>query len=150
VLVALARFTIRRRRWLVAAWVVLTLLGGVAAGKLSDRWFQSFSIPGFSAYEANQRTLKTFGSGEQAPLVAVFTTPGKDVTTVPGIERSIQAGVEQIKGRARVGSWFETHSDAYVSKAGQRDVLDAAADRRGTRGAQAHRAGRRGSAPHRS
>src|SRR5690242_6843997 len=106
----------KRRRWLVGAWIVLTLLGGVAAGKLSSRWFQSFSIPGFSAYEANQRTLKTFGSGEQAPLVAVFTTPGKDVTTVPGIAQSIEAGAKQIKGPARVGSWFEDHSDAYLSK----------------------------------
>jgi putative drug exporter of the RND superfamily len=116
VLAALARFTIRRRRILVGAWIVLTILGGIAAGRLSGRWYQSFSIPGFSAYEANQRTLKTFGSGEQAPLVAVFTTPGKDVTTVPGIQRSIEAGVKQIKGPARVGSWFEDKSDAYLSK----------------------------------
>ena len=63
---------------------LLTFLGAFSAGKLSDRWFQSFSIPGFSAYEANQRTLKTFGSGEQPPLVAVFTAPGRDVTTVAG------------------------------------------------------------------
>ena len=115
-LASLARFTIRRRRWVVGTWIVLTLLGGIAAGRLSDRWFQSFSIPGFSAYEANQRTLKTFGSGEQPPLVAVFTTPGKDVTTVPGIEQSIEAGVKEIKGPARVGSWFADHSDAYLSK----------------------------------
>ena len=47
--------------------------------KLGDRWFESFSIPGYAAYEANQRTLKTFGSGEQPPLVAVFRSNG-DVT----------------------------------------------------------------------
>jgi RND superfamily putative drug exporter len=112
----LARFTIRRRRWFVGAWIVLTLLGAVAAGKLSDRWFQSFSIPGFSAYEANQRTLDTFGSGEQAPLIAVFTTPGRDVTTVSGIDKAIDAATGQIKGPARVGSFFDSGSDAYVSK----------------------------------
>ena len=89
---------------------------GAAAGRLSDRWFQSFSIPGYSAYEANQRTLKAFGSGEQPPLVAVFTTPGRDVTTVSGIRAAIDAGRAQIKGPGRVGSWFDSHSDAYVSK----------------------------------
>ena len=115
-LAGLARLTIRRRRWLVGGWIVLTLLGVVAAGKLSDRWFQSFSIPGFSAYEANQRTLKTFGSGEQAPLLAVFTTPDRDVTTVTGIDKAIDAATGQIKGPARVGSYFDSGSDAYVSK----------------------------------
>src|SRR5437763_7565496 len=106
----------RRRRVVIAAWVVLTLFGAFSAKQVSKRWFESFSIPGYSAYEANQRTLKTFGSGEQPPLVAVFTTPGKDVTTVPGIQRAIEAGVKQIKGPARVGSWFDHHSDAYLSK----------------------------------
>jgi RND superfamily putative drug exporter len=116
-LVGIARFTTRHRRLFVLAWIVLTALGAVAAGKLSDRWFQSFSIPGYSAYEANQRTLKTFGSGEQPPLVAVFTAPGRDVTTVDGISNAIDRAAAQIKGPARVGSWFDSgHSDAYVSK----------------------------------
>jgi RND superfamily putative drug exporter len=116
VLAGLARFTVRRRWTIVGVWILLTVLGGAAAGRLSDRWFQSFSIPGYSAYEANQRTLKAFGSGEQPPLVAVFTTPGRDVTTVPGIRAAIDAGRAQIKGPGRVGSWFDSHSDAYVSK----------------------------------
>src|ERR671934_2074675 len=112
----LAHTIARRRKSVIAVWLVLTFVGAFSAQEVSKRWFQSFSIPGFSAYEANQRTLKTFGSGEQPPLVAVFTTPGKDVTTVPGIEQSIEAGVKEIKGPARVGSWFADHSDAYLSK----------------------------------
>ncbi len=114
-LAGLARFTARHRFAIVGAWVVLTFLGAFSTSKLSHRWFQSFSIPGFSAYEANQRTLKTFGSGEQPPLVAVFTTPGRDVTTVPGIEKAIQAGAAQMP-RSRFSSWYATHSDGYVSK----------------------------------
>jgi RND superfamily putative drug exporter len=116
VLASLARFTIRRRRWIVGIWILLTIAGGAAAGRLGDRWFQSFSIPGYSAYEANQRTLKAFGSGEQPPLVAVFTTPGKDVTTFAGIRAAIEAGRAKIKGPARVGSYFDSHSGAYLSK----------------------------------
>ena len=114
-LAGLARFAVRRRFVIVGAWVVLTFLGAFSASKLSDRWFKSFSIPGFSAYEANQRTLRTFGSGEQPPLVAVFTTPDRDVTTVAGIEQAIQAGAAKIPG-GRTGSWYATHSDGYVSK----------------------------------
>ncbi len=52
----LARLVIRIRWLVVAAWIVLTFVGMFSAANLSDRWFQSFSIPGFSAYEANQRT----------------------------------------------------------------------------------------------
>src|SRR5438128_7793783 len=114
-LAGLARIVVRRRWPIVIAWVVLAFLGAFAAGKLSNRWFQSFSIPGFSAYEANQRTLKTFGSGEQPPLVAVFSSPGQDVTKVTGLDTAINAAAKVVKG-SRVGSWFETHSDMYLSR----------------------------------
>ena len=69
----------RRRGLVVALWIVLTLFGAFSAAKVSDRWFESFSIPGYSAYETNQKVLKTFGNGEQAPFVAVFESKG-DVT----------------------------------------------------------------------
>ena len=72
VLARLAHFIVRRRKVVIGAWVALTLFGAFAAGQVSNRWFESFSIPGYSAYEANQRTLKTFGTGEQSPLVPVF------------------------------------------------------------------------------
>jgi uncharacterized membrane protein YdfJ with MMPL/SSD domain len=39
---------VTRVRWLVvAAWIVLTPIGMFSAAKLSDRWFESFSIPGY-------------------------------------------------------------------------------------------------------
>ncbi len=106
-----------RRRWIViGTWILLTFAGAFAAGQLSKRWFQSFSIPGFPAYVANQETLKTFGTGEQPPMIAVFTTPGKDVTTVPGIQQAIDAGAAQVHKPVRVGSWFDSHNAMYVSK----------------------------------
>jgi len=110
-----ARLVIRRRKLVVGAWIVLTIVGAFSTTRLADRWFQSFSIPGYSAYEANQRTLKLFGSGEQAPLVAVFTSPSKEVTQVEGIRRAIDATAHVVRG-SRTGSWFETHSDMYLSK----------------------------------
>src|SRR5690348_17879863 len=115
-LARLAHLIARRRKIVVVAWAILTLFGAaVSAPHVSKRWFQSFSIPGFSAYEANQRTLKTFGSGEQPPLLAVFSTPNGDITTLRGIQPAIDAGAA-IMPKARVGSWFATHSDGYVSR----------------------------------
>jgi putative drug exporter of the RND superfamily len=115
-LARLAHAIVRRRRLVIAAWVVLTLFGAFSAGQVSKRWFESFSIPGYSSYEANQRTLKAFGTGEQAPLVVVFRSDG-DVTKATGIKKAISAGAKVNPG-SRVSSYFSTGSRAYVSKDG--------------------------------
>jgi RND superfamily putative drug exporter len=116
VLARLAHFIVRRRKLVIGAWVVLTLFGAFAAGQVSNRWFESFSIPGYSAYEANQRTLKTFGTGEQSPLVPVFRSRG-DVTQEPGLEQAIAAAAA-INPGSRVSSYFSTHDRSYVSADG--------------------------------
>ena len=88
-LARLAHLIVRRRKLVVGVWIVLTLFGAFSASQVSKRWYQSFSIPGYSAYEANQRTLQTFGTGQQAPLVAVFHSQG-DVTKATGIETAVE------------------------------------------------------------
>jgi putative drug exporter of the RND superfamily len=115
-LARLAHLIVRRRWTVIGVWIVLTLFGAFSAGQVSKRWFESFSIPGYSAYEANQRTLKTFGTGEQAPLVLVFHTSG-DVTKKSGIEDAIAAAAKVNPG-SRVSSFWSTGSRAYVSKDG--------------------------------
>jgi len=97
----------------VAAWVVLTIFGGFAAGKVSDRWFESFSIPGYSAYETNQKVLKTFGTGEQAPFVSVFTAKG-DIT-----KENLQPAIDKaaaVNPGSRVSSYANTHNPMYLSQ----------------------------------
>ena len=116
----LARFAhtmVRHRRVVIGAWILLTLFGAFSASQVSKRWFESFSIPGYSAYETNQQTLRTFGTGEQAPLVAVFHTSG-DVTKETGITKAIEAAANVNPG-SRVSSFWSTSSRAYVSKDGQ-------------------------------
>jgi putative drug exporter of the RND superfamily len=110
----LARFVLRHKRAIALAWVALTLLGAYSANAVSKRWLEQFSIPGYSAYEANQRVLKTFGTGENAPLVPVFVSQG-DVTKAKGIAKAVAAAAAVNRG-SRVSSYFSTHSDAYVSK----------------------------------
>jgi RND superfamily putative drug exporter len=116
VLARLAHLIARRRRVVIGIWVVLTLFGAFSASQVSKRWYQSFSIPGYSAYETNQRTLKVFGSGEQAPLIAVFHTKG-DVTKVTSLRRAIAAAASANPG-SRTSSYWSTGSRAYVSRDG--------------------------------
>jgi RND superfamily putative drug exporter len=106
---------IARNRWkVIAAWVVLTLFGAFAAGQVSKRWYQSFSIPGKSAYEANQRTLKAFGTGVRPPNVVVFHTDG-DATKSAAIAAAMRRAAATMPG-ARTSSYFTTHDLMYVSR----------------------------------
>ena len=95
-------------------WIVLTVFGAFSAGQVSKRWLTQFSIPGAQAYEANQRALHVFGSGAQAPMVAVFHSAG-DVTKQPGIAKAI-ARAQAVNPKSRVSSYFTTGSNIYVSK----------------------------------
>src|SRR5438132_1506949 len=112
VLARLAHLVHRRRGRVIAIWVVLTIFGVFATAKVSNRWFESFSIPGYSAYETNQKVLKTFGTGERAPFVAVFQSSG-DVTK-KNLEPAI-AKAASVNPGSRVSSFANTGSDMYVS-----------------------------------
>ena len=116
ILASLTHVIVRHRRAVIGVWVLLTLFGAFSASQVSKRWFESFSIPGYSAYEANQRTLHALGTGEQAPLVAVFNSSG-DITKVSGITTAIAAAAKVNPG-SRVSSFWSTGSRAYVSKDG--------------------------------
>src|SRR5205809_94569 len=114
VLARLAHFVARRRWYVIGIWIALTAFGGFAAGQVSKRWYQSFSIPGKSAYEANQRTLKAFGSGVRPPDVVVFHTSG-DATKSDAIKEAMQRAAGTMPG-ARTSSYFSTGSLIYVSR----------------------------------
>jgi RND superfamily putative drug exporter len=112
-LARLAHVVHRRRGRFIGLWVVLTAFGLFATMRVADRWFESFSIPGYSAYETNQKALKTFGTGEQAPLVAVFHSEG-DVTKrdlTPAIEKAAS-----VNPGSRVSSYFDAHDGMYLSR----------------------------------
>src|SRR5438270_5249500 len=112
-LAALGHFAARNRWTVIGVWVVLTLFGGFAAGKLSSRWYQSFSIPGKSAYEASQRTLKAFGVGVRPPNVVVFHTRG-DATKSIAIQHAMRRAAATMPG-SLTSSYFSTHNSMYVS-----------------------------------
>jgi RND superfamily putative drug exporter len=112
-LARLAHAVVRRRKLVIAAWLVLTLFGAFSAQKVSDRWSEHFSIPGYSAYETNQKVFHTYGNGAQPPLVAVFRSNG-DVTQEPAIKDAIAKAAALVPG-ARVSSYYSTDKAVYVS-----------------------------------
>jgi putative drug exporter of the RND superfamily len=112
-LAQLARFVMRHRRLVAGTWIALTIFGAFSAAQVSKRWLEQFSIPGFSAYEANQRTLHTFGTGAQAPNIAVIRVKGDVTKSTPA--RQTLARVSREFPKFRTSSYFTTGSLAYVS-----------------------------------
>ena len=110
----LAHFTTRLRWPMIAAWIVLTLFGGYAAGQLSSRWYQSLAVPGKPAYEASQRTFKALGAGVRSPNSVVFHSSSADVSKSPAV-RAAMARVVQASPGALTSSYFSTGNVMYVS-----------------------------------
>jgi putative drug exporter of the RND superfamily len=113
-LTRVAHLTVRHRWAVISCWLVLAVLGGFAAGKVSTRWYQSFSIPGKPAYQADQRTLTAFGAGVRPPSVVVFHTAG-DATKSRAIAQAMRRAAATVPG-ALTSSYFLTHNPAYVSR----------------------------------
>jgi len=113
-LARLAHVIARRRWYVIGVWLALTVFGAFAAAQVADRWFQSFSIPGYSAYETSQRTVDRFGTGERPPNVVVFQTNG-DATKSDAIRTAMERAAKTSPG-ARTSSFYSTGSNAYVSR----------------------------------
>src|SRR5436305_14207197 len=111
----LGHFTTRYRWPVIVVWVVLTLFGGLSAGKLSSRWSRSTAIPGRPAYETGLRVLKAFGAGVRTPNVVVYTSSQGDVTKSAAV-RAAMARVEKANPGALTSSYFSTGSSVYVSR----------------------------------
>ncbi len=109
----LTYYVTHHRRIVIGIWIALTLFGVFASIQVSTRWLEKFSIPGESAYEANQRALVKLGNGEIQPFVAVLKSDG-DVTTTPGVKEAIDAAAATTP-RARVNSFFNTGDSVFVS-----------------------------------
>ena len=113
-LARLAHFIAHHRRIVIGIWAALTIFGAFSASQVSKRWFQSFSIPGYSAYEASQRMKDEFGTGERSPLVVVAQSKG-DVTKDDAIGAAFERAAKASPG-ARTASYYTTKSDAFVSR----------------------------------
>ena len=72
----LTTFVLRHRKLVVLFWLVMFLVGGMAAGKTAERLSLDFSLPGQPGYETEKKLLEEFGNGgSNPPTLAVVTVP---------------------------------------------------------------------------
>jgi len=118
-----ARWSVAHRWIVVTGWVLLALVGGLAAAKSGSRLSFSFDLPGQPAYETNTAIVKDFGSGgDNPPLVAVIQLPAGTTVDSPGVRGQLQAAFGSAAAAlpgARVASWISTGNRAFVSADGR-------------------------------
>ncbi|WP_065973542.1 MMPL family transporter [Williamsia herbipolensis] len=102
----LARIVVDRRRWVIAAWVLLAALGGFGASQAVSALSYEFSLPGQSGYETNVDIVKQFGSGgSAAPVLLVVGDRDRPATDDEG-QRVADAASAAVPG-ARIAGFAD-------------------------------------------
>src|SRR6202034_2178286 len=101
-----ARWSIAHRWIVVAGWLILTLVGALAAAQSGHRLSYAFDLPGQPAYETNTAILARFGSGgDDPPLVVAVRLPAGVTVNSAGVKREL-ASVFDATSRALPGGRF--------------------------------------------
>lgn len=111
------RFTrvVVNNRWkVVILWVVLVMIGGIGSSKMVDRWDVTFSIPGKSAADANERAFLALNNGISGNNVLVFHQKSGDITENMAIKDTLD-GFKKSDKTVRINSYFENQDDYFVS-----------------------------------
>jgi putative drug exporter of the RND superfamily len=121
---SLTRWTLRHRRIVVIAWLVVTVIGIATVNNATKAMNQKFSVPGREAWETNSEIARIYNhtGSDTAPLLPVVTLPaGKSVSnsSVRSDLRSIEQKAKQTIPGARVTGYGSTGDRAFVSKDGR-------------------------------
>ena len=102
----LTRFVLAHRWWVIAAWLLLAVAGGLAAPHATARLSYDFGLPGQPGYETNHSIVDRFGSGgENAPVLVVL---GDGTRRVPRTAAApVLAAMKRAAPGARVASFAD-------------------------------------------
>ncbi len=120
---AITRWVLAHKRLVVAAWVLITVVGIATIGSSTKSFSQEFSVPGREGFQTNARIKQIFhNGGDSAPLLAVITLPhGTSVSSGAvrsGLER-VQSDLQSAIPGARTASFASTGNRAFVSRDGR-------------------------------
>jgi len=116
----LTGFVLRHRRLVIVAWLVVFLLGGMGAGKVSSRLKFDFSLPGQPGYETARQIIHTYGNGgDQNASIVVVDLPAP--LAAGGDQARVAAAFDALR-RARpdirVVDYGSTGSRLFVGSSG--------------------------------
>jgi RND superfamily putative drug exporter len=120
-MVRLAEFVLRHRRLVMVFWLVMFVVGGVAAGQTSKRLVVDFSLPGQPGYETETQLLEKFhNGGSNPPTIAVVTVPeGTTVKEQLGKITPVFDAVSKALPGTRMVDYAETQDDLFLTDDGR-------------------------------
>jgi RND superfamily putative drug exporter len=120
-MVRLAEFVLRHRRLVMVFWLVMFVVGGVAAGQTSKRLVVDFSLPGQPGYETETQLLDRFhNGGSNPPTIAVVTVPeGTTVKEQLGKITPVFDEVSKALPGTRMVDYAETQDDLFLTDDGR-------------------------------
>ena len=120
-MVRLAEFVLRHRKLVMLFWLVMFLVGGVAAGKTSERLTIDFSLPGQPGYETEKQILDIYNNGgSNPPTIAVVTVP--EGSTVEDHLDEITPVLDEIQEAlpgTRMLSYADTQDPVFLTEDGR-------------------------------
>ncbi|WP_020418458.1 MMPL family transporter [Amycolatopsis sp. ATCC 39116] len=122
----LGRFTVRRRRWVLAAAVLLTLLAGaLAAGAMNALTLSRIDAPGSESDQAKEILRAQFDTGPPNLLFLVTAAEGTvDDAAVRAAGEAVAADLAAQPGVAEVASyWSRGGSPALRSEDGRQAII---------------------------
>ncbi|GAA0903821.1 MMPL family transporter [Virgisporangium aurantiacum] len=116
----LARFSYRRRRRVLALWLVLLAVFGVGAATLSGQTSSSFSIPGTESQKAIDLLGEKFPQANAGGATArvVFVAPSGATLTDQASRDTIVQTVAALKGAPQVAAVTDPFTAGGVNQAG--------------------------------
>lgn len=118
-----AQWAVAHRWFVILGWIVLALLGGVAASQAGPRLSFAFDLPGQPAFETNASIVQDFGSGGiNPPLVLVVRLPAGRTVDSPGVRQQLQSTFGRAAAAlpgARTASLLTSGDRAFVSADGR-------------------------------
>jgi len=117
----LAEFVLAHRRWVMAFWGLVFVVGAVLAGKTTSRLTVDFSLPGQPGTETAHQIEQTLGNGgDTSPYLVSVTLPqGQTVAANQAAVAKVFDSVETTVPNVRVLDENNTHDTAFRTKDGQ-------------------------------
>jgi putative drug exporter of the RND superfamily len=112
-----AAFVLHHRRWVMIAWLIITIAGVVGVGKVQSRLSVDFSLPGQPGYDTAKQLTQVYGANGTLGFtsIGVLTPPAGHTaaqeTTALG---TAAAAIEHSIPGARVVDYANTHDARFV------------------------------------
>ena len=114
----LGHFSVRRRRWVLAFWILLFVAAGTASSLAGGKTSETFTLPGTESQQAADLLAKRFPTQGGSSTQVVFAASGASTITTAKASSTIEATMAAIGKVPGVGAVATPAASQLISKDG--------------------------------